>query len=34
MNAGKNGHPAIIFERDMQQDPNPAHADIIFFKKC
>ena len=34
MNAGKNGHPTIIFERDMQEDPNLAHTDIIIFKKC
>ena len=33
MNAGKNGHPTIVLERDMQQDPNPAHTDIIFFQK-
>ena len=34
MNAGKNGNPTIIFERDMQQDLNLAHTDIIFFRKC
>ena len=33
MNVGKNGHPTIIFERDMQQDPHLAHTDIIFFQK-
>ena len=34
MNVVKNGHPTITFERDMQEDPNLMHADIIIFKKC
>ena len=34
MNVGKNGHPPIIFERDMQQEPNLAHTDINSIKKC